>query len=320
MDLVTYADLRRNGMTRSGISEAVTSGALQRVLTGIYAPASLPLSTAVRARAITLASPPGVVVVRRSAAWLRGIDVMPPGAEGHRWPLEVAVAPHETPPHRPGLKGFRAPLPASDLIVIDGVATTTDLRTALDCGRFLPRLQAVAAVDAFLHAGSVDKGELWARALPLAGERNCALLRDVVLVSDAGAQSPPESWTRVRLIDAGLPAPTTQIAVGQLYAGRAAAYLDMGYEAYLVAVEFDGEEFHGPEAQAHDVARRQWLRDDGGWAIVVVRKGDVLRDHPLMVARVAQLLVSRGAPIPALVLERIARDAAQHAARRGAAA
>ncbi|HSE55724.1 MAG TPA: hypothetical protein VLB03_08315 [Nocardioidaceae bacterium] len=320
MTLMTYADLCRDGMNRSQIERAVADGQLQRVLRGIYAPGDVTLSTRVRAKAITLASPPGIVVVRRTAAWLRGIDVMPPGVQGNQMPLEIAVAPHETPPRRSGLRGFRTSLPPSDLVVIDGVATTTDLRTAIDCGRFLPRLEAVAAVDAFLHAGRVDRDALWARAALLAGLRNSALLRDVVEVSDAGGASAGESWTRVRIVDAGLPRPQTQIAVGAQRAGWAQAYLDMGYLAYLLAVEFDGEEFHGPEAAAHDTARRHWLSESHGWDVIVVRKSDALRDHPLMVATVAERLIARGAPIEPVVLERIARAAALHRAGRHRAA
>jgi very-short-patch-repair endonuclease len=43
---------------------------------------------------------------------------------------------------------------------------------------------------------------------------------------------------------------------------------------HKVCVEYDGEEFHDSlEAQAHDEARRAWLRAHG-WIVVVVRKED----------------------------------------------
>jgi hypothetical protein len=89
-------------------------------------------------------------------------------------------------------------------------------RTAFDLGRHLPRQQAGARLDALM------------RAAPFSAE------------VDAGAQSPKESWLRLLLVDAGLPAPTTQIPVLDGY--RVVALLDMGWEECKVAVEYDGDQ------------------------------------------------------------------------------
>jgi hypothetical protein len=66
----------------------------------------------------------------------------------------------------------------------------------------------VAALDQFLRR-QVDIESLGSRASALAGRRNARRLREVLWLGDAGAQAPSESWTRVLIIDAGLPRPRT---------------------------------------------------------------------------------------------------------------
>ncbi len=185
---------------------------------------------------------------------------------------------------------------------------TTHPRTALDLGRYLPRLHGVAAIDAFLHRGLVNLADLSERAAALHGRRNAALLRAVLDIGDAGAQTPGESWTRVRLVDAGLPRPRTQVPVVLL--GRELFWLDMGYEEYLVAVEFDGEEHHSTQVdREHDHQRRNKI-ERIGWDVIVVRKGDVLRDDPRFPGTTAEALLRRGWRPEPDVLEGLARKLA----------
>jgi hypothetical protein len=164
-------------------------------------------------------------------------------------------------------------------------------RTALDCARWLPRLEAVAALDQFGRAG-VAMEDLAERALPLAGRRNARHLREVIALGDPGADSPGESWTRVRIVDAGMPTPKTQIRVP----GPSGHDLrvDLGDEERKVAAEYDGEEFHtSADAVAHDVARRSWLRRQG-WALIVVTKYDVLLDPRAFLSAYLNSLLDRG--------------------------
>lgn len=45
---------------------------------------------------------------------------------------------------------------------------------------------------------------------------------------------------------------------------RIYARIDLGYEKYQIAIEYDGEDFHStPEQRAHDAARDAQLDDDG---------------------------------------------------------
>ena len=90
----------------------------------------------------------------------------------------------------------------------------------------------------------------------------------------AGAQSPKETWLRLLLIDGGFPPPQTQIPLYEN--GYAVAFLDLGWPAIKLAVEYDGDQHrtdraqygaraerfvvcHHPDAAARDAAVRQRL-------------------------------------------------------------
>jgi Protein of unknown function (DUF559) len=166
---------------------------------------------------------------------------------------------------------------------------TTAARTAYDLGRQLPRGQAVARLDALMRATpfSVEDVLLLAKRYP--GARGLRRLRAALPLVDGGAASPKETWLRLLIIDAGLPTPTTQIPVHERW--RLVGVLDMGWEKYKVAVEYDGDH--------HRTSRRQYVRDQQrlrkleamGWIIIRV----IAEDAPADVARrVRDALTRRG--------------------------
>jgi hypothetical protein len=260
VEIFTYEHWRARGLSERALRRALESGAMWRVLKSVYADGSVPDCLVTRARAIGLVRPRETVVGRQTAAWLSGLDVLPPGQSIADEPIRLIVAPEVTPPRLAGCRSYQAPLPESDLVEQHGVTRTSDLRTAMDLGRFCPREQAVASLDAFLHAGLVTPVELWQRANALTRVRNCRLLRANLVDADAGAESYAESVLRVAHIDGGLPRPQTQIAVSDR-SGVLIGYLDLGWRRYRVGVEYDGEEGHDADEQRqHDERRRTAMR------------------------------------------------------------
>lgn len=166
---------------------------------------------------------------------------------------------------------------------------TTPARTAFDLARYLPRGKALARLDALMRATpfSVEDVLMLAKRYPRA--RGLRQLRELLPLVDGGAASPKESWLRLLLIDAGFPIPTTQIPVHENW--HLVAMLDIGWEDFKVAAEYDGDQ--------HRTDRREYVRDQRrgrmlprlGWLNVKVIAED---REANIIDRVHRALLSRG--------------------------
>ena len=234
---------------------------------------------------------------RSEAAWLwsgrRGVLAGLAGAalHGSNWidddePIELIWR----NPHPPaGIITRNQLLDGDEITHVARLPVTTPARTAYDLARQLPRGEAVARLDALTRATpfSVEDVRLLAKRYP--GARGLRRLRVALPLVDGGAASPKETWLRLLLIDARLPPPTTQIAVHENW--RLVGVLDLGWEKFKVAVEYDGDH--------HRSNRRQYVRDQRrlrklqalGWIIIRV----IAEDRPVdVVRRVRGALAVRG--------------------------
>lgn len=230
----------------------------------------LPASLSDRARLFT-GLVPGAVACRQTAAHLWGLNALDCGATEEEWPVELLVP---APLEIPGCATHLDIPPESDVTQFRNVRLTTPERTALDCARWLARPDAVAVLDQFLRRG-VDRDTLLRRAI------GSAPLRRTLAMGDPGAASPRESWLRVTLVDGGLPRPRTQICV--LLAPGRAVCLDLGWEEFKLAVEYDGRTHHSSSADRHRDETRRAELSRHGWRIIPVRRD-------LFPARTADLL------------------------------
>jgi hypothetical protein len=214
-----------------------------------------------------------LVATGRTAAWIHGFDVLPPGADQRDWPVESSPDP-----------------PLADITVIDGLPVTTLARTLVDCAADLPRLEAVAAADQFLRSG-VDAGALTAALEPVHGDR-LRRANATLLSADPRSESPMESWTRCLIGDAGLPTPVPQLRA-RTPNGRS-RFLDLGWERWRAGVEYDGMgAYLGLEAETGDRRRHQMLRNLG-WEVVVLTASDVMEHPRPWLLRLRDLLLERG--------------------------
>lgn len=106
---------------------------------------------------------------------------------------------------------------------------------------------------------------------------------------DGGAQSPKESWLRLVLIDAGLPRPTTQIKVTD---GGFVAYLDMGWQHAMVAMEYDGDQHRTDRNQYVRDIRRAEMLSRLGWNVIRV----INEDRPHVIVQRARDALDRYSP------------------------
>jgi hypothetical protein len=176
-----------------------------------------------------------------------------------------------------------------ELARVAGLPVTTPARTAFDLGRHLTPSEGVARLDALMRATPFSKEDVLLLAKRYAGARGLRKLRATLPLVDPGSASPKETWLRLLLVGAGLPIPTTQIPVQQNW--HLIACLDMGWEKYKVAAEYDGDQ--------HRASRRQYVRDQDrlrrleelGWIVVRVIAEDKPDD---VVRRVRSALNRRG--------------------------
>lgn len=273
-------------------SEALAGGLLNRhqlrtrfraELPDVYVPTRASLSLRQRTVAAWLWSRRNATVAGAAAsAW-----------HGARWiddriPVELihanARAPRGVITRRDELRDGEVqtvPSPSGD------IALTTPERTAFDIGRRGPVRVAVARLDALLRASSLRAEDVTRLARNHPGKRGLVQLATVIDLVDPGAQSPKETYLRLLLIDAGLPRPQTQIPV---VTDEYTYHLDLGWDGYLVAVEYDGDQHRTDRWQfVSDIRRLERLRRLG-WIVIRV----VAEDRPAdVVRRVRQALESR---------------------------
>ncbi|MEB3982634.1 hypothetical protein OQ968_15340 [Mycobacterium sp. 663a-19] len=251
------------------------------IFPGVYAARGQQLSLRARTEGAWLWSRRRAIVAGVAASALHGA----------RWvdadiPIELIWS--STRPPR-GIIAREQLLAGDEATRVAGLPVTTPTRTAYDLARHLPRGQAIARLDALMRATPFSTKDVLLLADKYPGARGVRKLRSVLRLVDGGAASPKETWLRLLLIDAGLPAPTTQIPVVDGY--RALAMLDMGWREFGVAVEYDGDQ--------HRSDRRQYVKDqwrlrklaEMGWIVIRV----IAEDKPAdVIERVRRALLARG--------------------------
>jgi hypothetical protein len=262
-------------------SEALASGEVNwhqlrkrycALFPGVYLPMGSQPSVRQRTVAAWLWSRRKGTVAGAAAAALHGARWIPDDV-----PIEL-VHPNARAPR--GVLTRRDVLLDGEVQVLDGLDVTTPERTAFDIGRRGAVRSAVARLDALARATDFKIEDVLAIVQRHPGSPGLRRLEAALELVDAGAQSPRESYLRLLLMDAGFPRPQTQIPVLGTD-GIPLAYLDLGWQESMVAVEYDGDQ--------HRTHRRQFVRDIQrlemlermGWIIVRV----VAENHPATIVR-----------------------------------
>lgn len=292
----TTAEAGSVGLSRKVLQRMVGEGTLRLMLRGVYVDAGQADTVELRAKAAAKAVPDGSVICDRTALWIHGADVVGPDGRFQIPPVDVFRMAGRTRVRRPQCRGGTRTLAPSDIVELDGVLLTSPLRTALDLGRLARRDEALAALDALLRVGGFTRSELRAELPRFRGARGVVQLRQLVPLADGLSESPGESLTRLRLLDAGLPCPELQYEVLNDF-GVSLYRLDLAYVEIMLAMEYDGEVHHtSDQDRARDARRRAHLRRLG-WTVIVLTAKDVYGQDP-QAARIvrrerARLLRSR---------------------------
>jgi hypothetical protein len=258
----------------------------RRLLPGIYAWCELALSHRDRCLAAGLFLAGRGVVSGRDAATLWGADVLVRGA-----PVEVTL-PTRTRFRAPkGVRIVRSPLPAGDIASWADIPVTKPGRTAFDLARRLPLVEAVVCIDAMLAAQLVTTADLKASARSRRWWPGLVQLEKVLLLCDAGAQSPQETRLRLILVAGGLPRPVTQYEV-RTPSGLFVARLDLAYPKQRLGIEYEGDHHRGRGVFQHDLRRINDLRTCA-WTVLRFGARD-LREPARLIATVRAALRGGG--------------------------
>ncbi len=257
-------------------SEALAAGAVTRhqlrtryraVLPNVYLPNDVEPSLELRILAAWLWSGRRATVVGAAAARLHGAEWIPDDV-----PVELAHTNARAPR---GVLTRRDALLEGETQIMGGYAVTTPERTAFDIGRRGAVRSAVVRLDDLSRATGFKVGDVLRVARCHPRSPGLRRLETALPMVDAGAQSPRESYLRLLLVDAGLPRPRTQIPVSGAD-GIPVAFLDLGWEESMVAVEYDGDQHRTDRRQYVRDVRRIEMLERMGWIIVRV----VAEDRP----------------------------------------
>jgi hypothetical protein len=294
-DIVLTRTLLSQGYNPQELARMLRDGTLTRIRRGAYVRLvdqdGAESNNAQYRRLILSTVPqldPQAVVSHGSAAVLHGLPTWTEATAR----VHVTRNRHGGARRRALVEVHGAPLDAADLTLIDGLTVTSLNRTVLDLARTLPWEQAVAAGDRALGLG-LTRGELTTGLQRMRGWPGTRSARRAVAFLDGRSESAGESVSRVRIHEAGLPAPVPQLKIFDS-SGRFVARVDFGWEEERTIGEFDGKakysELLKPGQTPRDAMlaekRREDLLRDLGWQVVrwtwadLYRSG-VIRDRVL---------------------------------------
>lgn len=271
-------------------SEAIAAGTLTEhqlrrwyrpIYRDVYVPKRLPDSLRDRTVGAWLWSRRRAVIAGVAASALHGAQWVDADV-----PIEL-IARSARPQN--GLLVRNETLAADEFTKVAGLPVTTVARTAFDVGRHLRRAEAVARLDALARATRFSGEDVLLLVKRHGNARGVRRLTATLPLVDAGAASPKETWLRLLLIDAGFPAPATQIPVLAGY--RTVALLDMGWEEFRVAAEYDGDQHRTDRGQYVKDMRRLGALERMGWIVIRVVAEDAPGD---VIGRVNDALRRRG--------------------------
>lgn len=295
---------RRSFTTKSSDESGLTRGRthasdLILVSRNIRVPVGVPLKGA-QALAGYVEANPRSVLSHLSAAHLWGIP-LPPRLNDD-WRVHVANPPRSSAPRRVNVVGHRLAFANKEIWILDGVRFTAAARTWLDLAACLSLRGLVAAGDFLVceHGPEfpaprtaicsvADLRHVTAKHPGIRGIRNARAALELIRV---GADSPPETLSRLELVEAGLPEPELNVVVRDEL-GRAMLWPDGAYPQYRISLQYDGGHHNNPDQYRRDI-RRLETTERLGWREIRISHEDLLGDRPAVVRKVAAALRASG--------------------------
>jgi very-short-patch-repair endonuclease len=290
--VLTTAQVRAAGLDQE-IRRAVRRGRWSVPAYGVRSPIVVPAADPGDPAAVALAKRrwhalvataavlmnPRCVVGGRSAAILHGLPTL---AVPDR--AEITVRDHGNTGVRNGRLIRSAAVSDPEVALWFGAPLTVVARTVVDLTRH-DRYDGIAATDAALYEGLVLRAELDTILAAAAGWPGIKQARDLLALACEKAESPLESWLRLKLHDAGFPKPEPQYWIGPYRA-------DLAWpEARLIA-EADGLGKY-KDGEGSREKRRDHQVHIRGWHVERVLFSDVFHSWPATEQRLRDVYRAR---------------------------
>ncbi|MCC3297200.1 endonuclease domain-containing protein [Arthrobacter caoxuetaonis] len=227
---------------------------------------------------------PDAVLSHTTAARLHGIP-LPPSYRNESF-LHLTRPPNAASTTRRHIRSHRSRLEDFDVVQpAPGLRLTSEARTFADLARILDLPDLTAAGDWLVSEHGRSYGQVRHAVLGLEelrsyvnglrwipGIRTARRALDLVRV---GVDSPPETYLRLMLHDAGLPEFRPNMPLLDA-AGRPVLWTDLGCPEFRTCVEYDGAHHLTPKQQMKD-HNRDLLVSELGWHQVKVSAVDMRR-------------------------------------------
>ena len=290
LGLLTRSQAREAGLSAKAVRHRIATGHLVPVGNQVLWPAGLPPSPQLWAMAACLDV--GGVVTHRAAARSHGLRRVALSAR------EVLVLKDRSTTTTPLARVHTTThLTADDVVLVDGVPTTSVARTLLGVAALVPaevsRAALVGAVEDAVREGKATDRWLWW----LLEERRCRGRNGVTtmesVLADRARLGPTESWLEREalrvLAEAGLPRPAVQHVVRRR--GAFVSRVDLAYVAERVLIELEGRDHAGDAQRAVDAHQRN-QGQLSGHTVLTYTYDQVVRTPEVLVSEVREALAA----------------------------
>ncbi|MQA99275.1 MAG: hypothetical protein GEU78_03130 [Actinobacteria bacterium] len=280
--VIHLQQLRRHSLSGPSIHRLVTAGVLRRVHPQVYALVGAPRSFMQAAWAGQLWSRDGILCARTAA---RLLDLDLPVARG----IDIQMRDRRNMPR--GLTPWRGEVSRQDRAQLRGLHVTTMPRTVIDCARRLSEQETDALLDSAIRRGMkrslfIERME----ALCVPGRPGGRLIRKLVAEREAEQGLTGSAFERLMLRaikQDGLPIPVCQWPCVD---GSFAAYIDLAYPEFGIAIEADGYRWHDGRRAFESDRKRVSELASRGWRVLQVTWLQLKYEPTTVMARLRRAL------------------------------
>ncbi len=190
------------------------------------------------------------------------------------------------------IRVLRLDVPTADRVTVDGLPTTTRLRTAVDVAHLMPITQAQPILDRMLVLGAVQLDELTA-AVDVSRRAGSAQARSLMRSAADLAAAESERHARRVLREAGITGWTPNYSV--TVRGGHTIKVDLALKKLKIAIEVKGWVFHSKSDRAKGDDDRVTDLQLAGWFVIPVGWLELMSDPEGFVAKVRAAIAARTA-------------------------